>query len=130
MPSESPRDRLLSALVEYAAAHGLADASLRELAAAVGTSHRMLLYHFGSREGVVAAEPVRLDAEIALIDERGGEDGEVFFDVGDVRAKMFTCEMLRHVLGHEVRRDGGADRDDACHAADYCLSLCRGGDHR
>lgn len=39
----------------HVAANGLSDASLRELAAAVGTSHRMLLYHFGSREGLVAA---------------------------------------------------------------------------
>ncbi|MEZ5093952.1 TetR family transcriptional regulator [Nocardioides sp.] len=63
MSSESPRDRLLTALVEYAAAHGLADASLRELAAAVGTSHRMLLYHFGSREGVVAAVVSRVESD-------------------------------------------------------------------
>jgi AcrR family transcriptional regulator len=34
---------------------GIADLSLRELAAAIGTSHRMLLYHFGSREGLLAA---------------------------------------------------------------------------
>jgi len=34
---------------------GIADMSLRELAAAIGTSHRMLLYHFGSREGLLNA---------------------------------------------------------------------------
>jgi len=34
---------------------GIADMSLRELAAAIGTSHRMLLYHFGSREGLLTA---------------------------------------------------------------------------
>ena len=34
---------------------GIADLSLRELAAAIGTSHRMLLYHFGSREGLLVA---------------------------------------------------------------------------
>jgi AcrR family transcriptional regulator len=34
---------------------GIADLSLRQLAAAIGTSHRMLLYHFGSREGLLAA---------------------------------------------------------------------------
>jgi AcrR family transcriptional regulator len=36
-------------------AGGVADKSLREIAAGVGTSHRMLLYHFGSREGVLVA---------------------------------------------------------------------------
>lgn len=34
---------------------GISDLSLRELAAAIGTSHRMLIYHFGSREGLLAA---------------------------------------------------------------------------
>ncbi len=42
-------------MIAEVAANGLADRSLRELAAAVGTSHRMLLYHFGSREGLTAA---------------------------------------------------------------------------
>jgi AcrR family transcriptional regulator len=46
----SSRERLLAAVVEYLLAHGAADVSLRRLAAATGTSHRMLLYHFGSKE--------------------------------------------------------------------------------
>jgi len=33
----------------------MSDLSLRELAAAIGTSHRMLIYHFGSREGLLVA---------------------------------------------------------------------------
>jgi AcrR family transcriptional regulator len=51
----SPRDRLLAAAVDHILAHGLSDLSLRELAAAIGTSHRMLLYHFGSKEGLIVA---------------------------------------------------------------------------
>jgi len=34
---------------------GIADLSLREIAAAIGTSHRMLLYHFKSRAGLLLA---------------------------------------------------------------------------
>ena len=49
------RDRLLSAAIAYVAARGLHDRSLRELAAAIGTSHRMLIYHFGSKEGLMRA---------------------------------------------------------------------------
>ena len=52
MPTEQPRQRLLDAAVTYALAHGVGDLSLRELAAAIGTSHRMLIYHFGSKEGL------------------------------------------------------------------------------
>ena len=46
---------LLDRVLAYAATDGIADKSLREIAAGVGTSHRMLLYHFGSREGLLAA---------------------------------------------------------------------------
>jgi AcrR family transcriptional regulator len=55
MASSQARDRLLAAAVEHAMREGIADLSLRELAAAIGTSHRMLIYHFGSREGLLAA---------------------------------------------------------------------------
>ena len=49
------RDELLERIVTEVATHGLADRSMRELAAGVGSSHRMLLYHFGARDGLVAA---------------------------------------------------------------------------
>jgi len=47
------RATLLDAAVEFAAAHGLSDVSLRQMATALGTSHRMLIYHFGSKEGLL-----------------------------------------------------------------------------
>jgi AcrR family transcriptional regulator len=49
------RDELLARCITWFAEHGVGDASLRTLAANVGSSHRMLLYHFGSREGLLAA---------------------------------------------------------------------------
>jgi AcrR family transcriptional regulator len=55
MATSQARERLLAAAVEQAMQGGIADLSLRELAAAIGTSHRMLLYHFGSREGLLVA---------------------------------------------------------------------------
>ena len=58
-PSEPPvataRDALLDAAVDHAAHHGVSDLSLRQLANALGTSHRMLIYHFGSKEGLLTA---------------------------------------------------------------------------
>jgi AcrR family transcriptional regulator len=58
-----PREDLLDRVVAHVAATGLADQSLRELAAGAGTSHRMLLYHFGSRAGLVAAIAARIEAQ-------------------------------------------------------------------
>ena len=55
MATSQARERLLAAAVDQAMRGGITDLSLRELAAAIGTSHRMLLYHFGSREGLLVA---------------------------------------------------------------------------
>lgn len=54
-PDLDRRRALLDALVEEFAAGGVGDRSLREVAGAVGTSHRMLLHHFGSRENMLVA---------------------------------------------------------------------------
>ena len=54
-PDLERRRQLLEALVEEFAAGGVGDRSLRDVAAAVGTSHRMLLHHFGSREDLLVA---------------------------------------------------------------------------
>lgn len=47
------RERLLAAAMDHVAQHGVGDVSLRGLATALGTSHRMLIYHFGSRHGLL-----------------------------------------------------------------------------
>jgi AcrR family transcriptional regulator len=44
------REALLARAVDHASRHGLKDASLRSMAEVLGTSHRMLIYHFGSAE--------------------------------------------------------------------------------
>ena len=49
------RSELLATLLAYSATHGLSEVSLRPLAAAVGSSPRMLLYFFGSKQGLVRA---------------------------------------------------------------------------
>ena len=43
------------AATDYVLEHGLIGLSLRPLAAALGTSDRMLLYHFGTKDDLVAA---------------------------------------------------------------------------
>lgn len=59
LPPESDRptgrDRLLQATLDYFAEHGIGNVSLRQIAAGIGSSHRMLIYHFGSREGLLTA---------------------------------------------------------------------------
>ena len=62
MADSQARSRLLAAAVDHALEAGIADLSLRELAAAIGTSHRMLIYHFGSREGLLIAVALAVEA--------------------------------------------------------------------
>jgi AcrR family transcriptional regulator len=49
-PDAGRRQELLDALIDAFARGGIGGRSLREVADAVGTSHRMLLHHFGSRD--------------------------------------------------------------------------------
>lgn len=60
---------LLEAAYAYVLDHGLVDLSLRPLAAAVGSSPRVLLYLFGSKDGLVRALLARARSdELALLD--------------------------------------------------------------
>lgn len=53
-PDPERRQELLESVVEYVLKNGLTGLSLRPLAKGVGTSARMLLYHFESREKLLA----------------------------------------------------------------------------
>lgn len=52
-PDEQRRSDLLDAVVDYVCENGVADLSLRPLAQAVGSSPRVLLYYFTSKEDLV-----------------------------------------------------------------------------
>lgn len=71
-------ERLLGASVEHFAEHGIGDSSVRGIAQAVGTSHRMLIYHFGGREGLVSAVIAALEERqrqlLSSIASRPGDD--------------------------------------------------------
>ncbi|SNT47138.1 TetR/AcrR family transcriptional regulator [Actinacidiphila glaucinigra] len=60
------RRELLDRVRAYVVAHGLADLSLRPMAKALGTSDRMLLYYFGSKERLVA-EALAQDADRPIL---------------------------------------------------------------
>jgi AcrR family transcriptional regulator len=63
------RDELLERSYRYALEHGVGDLTLRPLAAAVGSSPRVLLFLFGSKAGLVQALLARArQDELALLD--------------------------------------------------------------
>jgi AcrR family transcriptional regulator len=75
MPSPEPppsarRAELLELAYRYAVARGRADITLRPIAAAIGSSPRVLIYLFGSRDGLVRALLDRARSEeVALLAE-------------------------------------------------------------
>lgn len=54
-PRKIDKTQLLTDMGTHVLAHGLNTASLRPLAEAAGTSDRMLIYHFGSKDALIAA---------------------------------------------------------------------------
>ena len=48
------RQALLKAAARHLVDHGIADQSLSDIAAGIGTSARMLIHHFGTRDALVA----------------------------------------------------------------------------
>lgn len=76
-PGRAPsarQEELLERAYRYVLAHGLADMSLRPLAKDVGSSPRVLLYLFGSKDGLIRAllDRARQD-ELAAIDAFGAD---------------------------------------------------------
>jgi len=47
------RQELLAKIIEYLVEHGVADLSLRPLAQAIGSSARLLIFHFKSKEDLI-----------------------------------------------------------------------------
>jgi AcrR family transcriptional regulator len=51
----TPGREFLDRITQEIISNGLSDAALRQLARVAGTSHRMLVYYFGSRDGLLGA---------------------------------------------------------------------------
>ncbi len=94
-PPTTRRQALLERAADYLLRHGVADLSLRPMAAALGTSARLLIYHFGTRErllidamGVIRVR-ARRDVTTLLQSPPGG--------LGDlIRALWRFCTSARN----------------------------------
>jgi AcrR family transcriptional regulator len=75
-PDPERRDRTLAQVADYVLDHGLEGVSLRPLAAALGTSTRMLLYDFGSKEALLdeALAEIRRRLADRLAELQSGQD--------------------------------------------------------
>jgi AcrR family transcriptional regulator len=101
------RTELLQKCLRYFLAHGVAHLSLRPLAAAVGTSARMLLHYFGSKEALIAEvmELVqdRLQSTFQQLLDRAGTDVSETFLVDFWNALAATANRPSLRLLFEVQ---------------------------
>src|SRR3954463_12243484 len=78
-PDLERRQELLDAVVKECAERGIGDRSLRDVAAAVGTSHRMLLHHFASRDELLLAIVDEVERrQMAILSELPAEPADGF----------------------------------------------------
>jgi AcrR family transcriptional regulator len=75
------REKLLESAVHYVLQHGVGGLSLRPMAKAMGTTARMLIHHFGTKETLVA--------EVLIAIEQGFAQRTAAY-VGDDRTVGFT----------------------------------------
>ena len=141
-----PRDELLQDVVDHIAADGLGDASLRSIAAAVGTSHRMLIHHFGGMEGLLVAvvQEVERRTREAFVDLQGEPDDvmwalwerladpsmwpleRVFFEMygAALQGRPGTTGLLDDIVGSWIRPVTALGLSET--DARLALAVCRG----
>lgn len=114
----TPKERLLEALLAHLGEHGVGDTSLRGLAAAVGTSHRMLGYHFGSRQNLLvevsqAVERGQREAFAAMVADAETSPIDVMWsmyrrlvDTALRPQERLFFELYARALQEEPRADG------------------------
>ena len=113
---------------------GIAEMSLRELAAAIGTSHRMLLYHFGSRQGLLTAVSCAVEegqrAEVAaLITATAGDARLLWQHFSDPRlwpAERLFFELYGHALFGRPGTEGFLDNAIEPWVTEMAAALTRG----
>ena len=93
------RNVLLDGAATYVLEHGFAGLSLRPMARALGTSDRMLVYHFGSKEQLIREAMEHLSARLAALIGASPVPG---VDAGDIVRMLwgaFRSEVVAPFIG-------------------------------
>jgi AcrR family transcriptional regulator len=97
-PNHDERARLLELITDHILEHGVAQLTLRGLAAAVGSNNRMLLYYFGSKERLAIEGLRNADRRFPLFQTALDELRQ---PTGDLRA---TLELAWRAIAHPQTR--------------------------
>jgi len=113
------REAALERMADHLLLHGLAGASLRPLAAAAGTSDRMLLYYFKDKDELLTATLGRVMERLArLLDGAGGRAGPKPFTtlLFEIRA-VFRSPALQPYMRLWIELAASAARNEAPYRA-------------
>ena len=98
-PKSNARAELLASVIAWVAANGISDVSLRSLAEAIGTSHRMLLFHFGSKEQLMVEVVRAVEADQrATVVEIAADDVDI-----TERMRQHWRSLLDPALRNNIR---------------------------
>ncbi len=104
------REELLARALPYLAEHGLAGLSLRPLAAALGTSDRMLLHHFGDKESLVGRLLEWSRPDVAALTREEGDvaslAGRLWADLTGGGPQRPRVRVLLEVMALALTRPG------------------------
>jgi len=124
-PPTPPRDRLLSGATHWLQNHGVEAFTLRAVAKDLNTSARMLVYHFGSKTGLLSAvlEEIARRWMLGVQSFEGADLNQQLSDLWSDQLIQADAKKL-HVLTLQLWSSGLATRDPAY--ATFLQTLSRG----
>lgn len=116
MDESARKAELVALLLDHSATHGLSAMSLRPLAAAIGSSPRMLLYFFGSKEGLIREVLAASRAnQMELVEQwlrddgpQGGQPLERLWDWLSAPAQADMERLFFESYGRSILEETGA----------------------
>ncbi|HSH01402.1 MAG TPA: TetR family transcriptional regulator [Anaerolineae bacterium] len=108
---EAKKEQIVMAITQYLIMEGLGDVGLRQLAAVAGTSDRMLIYYFETKdglleqvlEGVAANLAEQLDGVLGEHQREGGVLVAELLALGDSEPFQSVVRLWFEVVGLAVR---------------------------
>jgi AcrR family transcriptional regulator len=108
------KDQLLAAATEYFLEHGIAGVSLRPLGSAIGSSARLLIFHFKSKEALIAEAVAELERRLeasfqAMAQSHRPERGVSLYEelwLWATQPKNLRCLRLAYEVQVLANRDG------------------------
>lgn len=112
-PHKNEAHKLLQAVVDVLLREGLGDTSMRAIATRIGTSHRMLNYHFGSADGfwdavLAAARQRQQDVFKRMVDLGAAPDLPSFWINYSAPAQLPMGRLMFEVFGRTLSAPSSA----------------------